>query len=146
MFWRVRPYYVAVNEQAKPVHGESDFPTVGPPQFIPTFEIPPLDKPAIAALECIAGKNEPISKRLLMGHLKGIGIVGPRQKEKVSAQALYGQLESILRKLDAWGFVELVGRGKLMRIKITDKGIECRKMFFHISNPSKPLSLDGLEG
>ena len=40
MFWRVRPYYVAVDDQAKSVNSEEDFPTRGPPQFIPTFEIP----------------------------------------------------------------------------------------------------------
>lgn len=141
MFWRVRPYYVAVNDQAKPVHGEGDFPTSGLPQFIPTFEIPPLDKTAIAALEYMAGKNEPISKRMLMDYLKDKGIVGPRQKEEVSEQALYGQLDSILRKLDTWGFVDLIGRGKLMRIKVTDRGVEGRKMFFHMSNPRKPLPL-----
>ena len=139
MFWRVRPYYIAVDEQAKSVALEGDFPTVGSPQFIPTFEIPLLDRKAIAALEYIAGRNEPIPKRLLMGHLKATGIVGPRQKEEVSEQALYGQLDSILQKLDAWGFVDLIGRGKLMRIRITDRGIEGRKMFFHMSNPRKPL-------
>jgi hypothetical protein len=141
MFWHVRPYYVAVDDQAKSLTLEGDFPTIGSPQFIPTFEIPLLERKAIEALEYIAGKNEPIPKRSLIGYLKETGIVGPRQKEEVSEQALYGQLDSILQKLDAWGFVDLIGRGKLMRIRITDRGIEGRKMFFHMSNPRKPLSV-----
>jgi hypothetical protein len=139
MFWRVLPYYVAVDDQAKPVHSEQDFPLSGFPQLVPTFEIPLLDGAAVAALEYIAGKQEPVPKRLLLAHLKHNGVVGPRQKRIVSPQALHGQVDSILHKLETWGFVDLVGRGKLMRVKITDKGIEGRKMFFHVLNPRKPL-------
>jgi hypothetical protein len=141
MFWRVLPYYVAVNDQAKPVHSEQDFPVSGFPQFVPTFEIPLLDKTTIAALEYTAGKQEPIPKRLLLAHLKDNGVIGPRQKRTVSPQALHGQVDSILHKLESWGFVDLFGRGKLMRVRITDKGIEGRKMFFHMLNPRKPLSI-----
>jgi len=141
MFWHVLPYYVAVNDQAKPVHSEQDFPLSGFPQFIPTFEIPLLDQATVAALEYIAGKQEPLPKRLLLAHLRDDGIVGPRQKRTVSPQALHGQVDSILHKLESWGFVDLVGRGKQMRVRITDKGIEGRKMFFHVLNPRKPLSV-----
>jgi hypothetical protein len=141
MFWRVLPYYVAVDDQAKPVHSEQDFPLRGFPQFVPTFEIPLLDEATVAALEYIAGKQEPIPKRSLLAHLRDNGVVGPRQKRTVSPQALYGQVDSILHKLETWGFVDLVGRGKLMRVRITDKGIEGRKMFFHVLNPRKPLPI-----
>ena len=141
MFWKVKPYYVEINEQAKTVNGEGDYPTRGSPQFIPTFEIPPLDKTAIIALELLAGKDEPVPKSLVIGDLKAKGVIGPRQKEEVSEQALYGQLDSILHKLETWGFIDLVGRGKQTRIRVTEKGIEGRKMFFHILNPRKPLSI-----
>jgi len=141
MFWHVRPYYVEVNERAKPIHSEHDLPTSGPPRFIPTFEIPMLDHAAIKALEFIAGMNDPIPKKSLLSHLRETGVVGPRQSERVSPQALHGQVDSILHKLDTWGFVELTGRGKYMRIRITDKGIEGRKMFFHMLKPRKPLPI-----
>ncbi len=141
MFWGVRPYYVDVNEQAKPVNGEGDYPTRGSPRFIPTFEIPPLDKAAISALEYVAGTNQPVSKGMLIGHLKEKRIVGPRQQEEVSDQALYGQLDTILHRLDTWGFIDLIGRGKQTRIKVTDRGIEGRKMFFHILNPRRSISI-----
>lgn len=141
MFWHVRPYFVFVNDQAKPVHFENDFPIVGEPRFIPTFEVSALDQSAVAALECLTGSVGPMSKRQLLGELKRGGFVGPRQKEQVSPQALYGQLDVILRKLESWGFIESRGRGKGMHIAITDKGIEGRKMFFHVLNPQKPLDL-----
>jgi hypothetical protein len=141
MFWRMLPYYVAVDEQAKPVYSERDFPSRGFPQFVPTFEIPLLDKATVAALEYIAGQQEPMSKRMLLAHLRDNGVVGPRQKRTVSSQALHGQVDSILRRLESWGFINLAGRGKLMRVRITDKGIEGRKMFFHVLNPRKPLPI-----
>jgi hypothetical protein len=141
MFWHVLPYYVTVDDQAKPVHSERDFPVSGPPQFVPTFEIPLLDEPTVAALEYIAGKQEPIPKRLLLAHLRDNGVVGPRQKQTVSPQALHGQVDSILHRLESWGFVDLVGRGKRMQVRITERGIEGRKMFFHVLNPRKPLSV-----
>jgi Domain of unknown function (DUF6293)/DUF6293 C-terminal winged helix domain len=141
MFWSVRPYHVDVNEQAKPVNGEGDYPIRGPPRFIPTFEIPPLDKAAVSALEYVAGTSQPVSKGMLIGHLKQKGIVGPRQQVNVSDQALYGQLDTILHRLDTWGFVDLTGRGKETRIKVTDRGIEGRKMFFHMLNPRGPISI-----
>jgi Domain of unknown function (DUF6293)/DUF6293 C-terminal winged helix domain len=141
MFWQVRPYFVSVDDQAKPVHFERDFPVTGDPRFIPTFQVSLLDQSAVVVLEHLAGSQEPVSKRQILVELKEKGIVGPRQKAKVSPQALYGQLDAILRKLESWGFVELKGRGKSMRIAITDKGIEGRKMFFHVLNPQKPLDL-----
>jgi hypothetical protein len=96
---------------------------------------PPLDKTSITALEFVASKNELVPKSMLMCHLKEKGVVGPRQKEEVSEQALYEQLDSILHKLDTWGFIELVGREKQTRINVTDKGIEGRKTFFYMQKP-----------
>ncbi|OLC33199.1 MAG: hypothetical protein AUH84_07345 [Thaumarchaeota archaeon 13_1_40CM_4_38_7] len=141
MFWGVRPYHIGINEMAKPVHGEGDLPTVGSPQFVPTFQIPRLDQAAIEALEFIASTKEPISKNLLITELKKTGKVGPRQSKSVTPQALYGQLDSILYKLETWGFVELIGHGKSARVSITETGIEGRKMFFHMLKPRSPLSM-----
>ena len=141
MFWQVRPYYVSVNDLEKPVHSESDFPVARPPQFIPTFEIPLLEKSAISALEYLAITNGPVSKGDLLSYLKEKSIIGPRQKSTVSPQALHGQLDSLLQKLSAWGSIEQLGRGKQMRIGITENGIEGRKMFFHMLNPRKPLTI-----
>ncbi len=141
MFWRVKPYYMAVDYDGKPVHFEDDFPVTGLPQFIPTFEIPLLDKSAVAALDVIASKPTPVSKSVLLSRLKELNVVAPRQKEAVTPQALQGQTDSILRKLEAWGFVDLLGRGKSLRIQLTDKGIEGRKMFLHMLTPRKPLGI-----
>lgn len=141
MFWNVRPYYVTVDDQARPVHFEHDFPVTGDPRFIPTFEVSLLDQSAVEVLEHLASSEESLSKRQILTELKDKGIIGPRQKTKVSPQALYGQLDAIIRKLEAWGFVELEGRGKGTRVLITDKGIEGRKMFFHVLSRQKPLEL-----
>lgn len=141
MFWRVRPYHIEVDELSKPVHGEGDFPTLGSPQFIPTFQIPQPDQAAIEALEFIASSKEPLSKRSLMAQLKTTGKVGPRQSRSVTPQALYGQLDSILYKLESWGFVDINGHGKSARVSITETGIEGRKMFFHMLNPRPPVPM-----
>lgn len=141
MFWGVRPYHIDVDELAKPVHGEGDFPIAGLPQFIPTFQIPQPDQAAIEALEFIASSKDPLSKRLLMTQLKSSGKVGPRQSKSVTPQALYGQLDSILHKLESWGFVDINGHGKSARVTITETGIEGRKMFFHMLNPRSSIPI-----
>jgi uncharacterized protein DUF6293 len=142
MFWRLQPYYIAINDQAKPVHGEGDFPVSGAPKFIPTFQIPVLDQGAVQALEFIAGAGQPIAKHTLIAHMVKIGQMGPRQRKEVTSQALYGQVDSILDRLYSWGFVEREGHGKQARITVTESGIEGRKMFFHMLNPrKKPIDL-----
>jgi hypothetical protein len=141
MFWHVRPYFMAINDQDKPLHSEQDFPVNGMPNFVPTFEVPVLEKQALNALEFLASRSTSSLKREVLSYLKERGVIGPRLKESVSDQALQGQVDSILNKLSSWGFIELSGRGKKLKIGITREGIEGRKMFFHMLNPKRPLDV-----
>lgn len=141
MFWQVIPYYVPVDDQMKGIDSEQDYPVNGPPSFIPTFDVPILEKPALRALEFIASKNRPCQKKEVLTYLSESGVIGPRLKTSVSPQALHGQLDSILDKLNIWGFIEQTNRGKKMSIGITRKGIEGMKMFFHMLKPKVPLDV-----
>ena len=70
MFWRVQPYYQAVDYGSKPIAGKEDYPVKGPPVFVPTFETPMLDRGTVGTLEFIVNQKAPTSKRELMNHLK----------------------------------------------------------------------------
>ena len=141
MFWQVTPYFMPINDQGKPIDSEQDFPVSGSPNFVPTFEVPILEKQALMALEFLVSRSGPFWKREVLSFLKEKGVIAPRLKQSVSDQALQGQLDSILNKLTSWGFIELSGRGKKLKIGITPKGIEGRKMFFHVLNPRAPLTI-----
>src|SRR6266705_953263 len=143
MFWSVRPYYIAVNYAAKTVHMEQDYPVSGRPQFVPTFEIPILDETSIRALSFITSALASLQKREVLDHLRERGSIGPRQKAKVTPQALHGQLDSILQKLMNWGFIEVSGRGKALRIAATEKGKAGTRMLHHVLNPRKPIAVLG---
>jgi len=56
---------------------------------------------------------------------------------------LHGQLDSILQKLMNWGFIEVSGRGKALRIAATEKGKAGTRMFHHVLNPRKPIAVLG---
>ena len=72
-----------------------------------------------------------------MSYLEENGVIGTKAGKSDSDQALQGQLNSIIYRLLTWGFVELTDHGKRLKITVTEKGIEGRKMFFHILHPSE---------
>ena len=138
MFWKVRPYFIDVDEYKKPIHSEQDFPIIGLPKFIPTFEVPVLEKQSFYALEFLVSKGRSCHKREVLSYLEENGVIGTKAGKSDSDQALQGQLNSIIYRLLTWGFVELNDHGKRLKITVTEKGIEGRKMFFHILHPSEP--------
>ncbi|MDG6912446.1 MAG: hypothetical protein JRN35_05125 [Nitrososphaerota archaeon] len=139
MLWPVRPYYVPVDADAKEVEGRDDFPVSGEAIFIPTFETPSLERSTVEALEYIATRGNPLSKKELMSHLRDVGVLKPRRGiEAVTPQAYHAQTDSILQRLVAWGFVELSGRGKTLQIRATSMGSAGSKMFHHVLNPRPP--------
>ena len=131
MFWNVKPYYVAVDYDGKTVHGEEDYPVHGPPQFIPTFEIPLLDRASVTALQYLCSRGGPVSKRDLIRHLSDQGLLGPRQSTIASPQALQAQANTVLGHLDSWGFISSEGRGKQLRISASERGVWGNRMFQH---------------
>jgi hypothetical protein len=135
MFWRVQPYYQAVDYGSKPIAGKEDYPVKGPPVFVPTFETPMLDRGTVGTLEFIVNEKAPTSKKELMNHLKESSTIRPRTKPQVTAQALHAQTDVILRRLDSWGFLRIEGRGKRMLIQATEKGRGGARMFHHMLFP-----------
>lgn len=142
MLWGVRPYYQGVNYAGKADERKEEFPISGAPQLIPTFETRGLEAADLRALEIISAKGGPIPKRDLLVELKKAGLIAPKRdtpgKEDMTSQAYYGQLSSILDRLDSWGFVQIAGRGRAAVVILTDAGREGATMFFHESRPSKP--------
>jgi len=137
MFWPIRLYYVPVDYDSKPRFNEHDFVVRDSPVFIPTFETPPVDKTTISTLTHIMERG-PRSKRELIEYLRSSGAIGPRLRASVTPQALHAQADVILRRLDAWGFIEIEGRGRALRVKVTNMGVAAAKMFNHILHPRPP--------
>lgn len=140
MFWPIKLYYAPVDYSAKTRLNKQDYPFRPPVSFIPTFETPPLDRTVVTTLEHIVEAG-PISKGALISRLKSLGAIGPRQRPSVTPQALHAQTDAILRRLDSWGFVEIEGRGKAMRVRATEMGRAGAKMFHHVLYPRPPPEL-----
>lgn len=143
MLWPVRPYYVPVDyEKPGPIFSE-DHPVSGPAEFIPTFEVPLLGEGHFHALRFIVASGGAVPKYALLDHLKELRVVRPRERRRrrVSPQAYQAQVDAILQRLEDWGFVERVGRGRALRIRATEKGTHGDVMFNHVLAPRPPLSL-----
>lgn len=141
MLWPVQPYHVPVDYEKDPVHLPRDHPVKGPATFIPTFHVPPLERNAVKALDVMARHVDPIPKALLIKELKAVGVLAPRQGEKVTPQAFQAQANGILHRLEQWGFVEISGRGSQFRIQTTEKGRAGARMFRHVLVRRTPPSL-----
>jgi hypothetical protein len=137
MFWRVRPYYQPVVYIDGPPSGREP-PIDGPPRFIPTFEMPVLDRGTVDTLTFLVNHTRPVSKRELMSHMLGAETIRPKGKSCVSPQALHAQADTILHRLASWGFVEAQGRRRGLRITATETGRGGARMFRHVLEP-RPL-------
>ena len=137
MFWRVRPYYQpVVYVDGPPPARES--PLDGPPRLIPTLETPALDRRTADTLTFLVDRASPISKRELMSHMRAVETIYPREKPQVSPQALHAQADTILHRLVSWGFAEIHGRRRGMRISATETGRGGARMFRHVLEPRSP--------
>jgi hypothetical protein len=141
MLWPVQPYHVPVDYTKDFVHLPRDQPVKGPPSFIPTFRVQPLEPNAIMALDLAAKQNAPVAKAFLIRELRRLGVLAPRKGEKVTPQAFQAQANGILHRLEQWGFVELRGRGSQFRIHVTDKGKAGARMFKHVLDKPTPPSI-----
>lgn len=144
MLWPVRPYYVAVDYSAKPKL-QGDYPTKGNPKLIATFEVNALDEDAIRALAFLADQPQPVSKGRLRRHLEELKIVRAKRPKKEGAattpQAFQAQVNVILEKLRARGFVELAGKGAEFKITVTEKGQDGYKMYRHVTEAPRVIDI-----
>lgn len=138
MLWPVQPYHVPVDYEREPVHLPRDHPVKGPPTFIPTFQVPLLERSAVVALNFLVNQRGPIPKSQFIKELRSVGVLTARKGSKVTPQAFQAQANSILRKLEQWGFVELRGHGSSFRIHPTEKGRAGARMFRHILSSRTP--------
>jgi hypothetical protein len=140
MLWGLQIYYVRVDYSAKPVDLPLDFPVAGPPQFLPAFRVAPPEAAGIAVLELLARTGTPTPKREVLRHLRSLELVGPKVAEKVSPQAIQGQVTAILQKLESQALLTWEGIRPRRKIRITDSGREAAKMFAHAlqANPTSP--------
>jgi hypothetical protein len=140
MLWGVTPYYQALDYAGRADELKEEFSTKGEPQLIPTFEARGLEASDLKALEAISRGGGSTAKRGLLDDLKSEGLIGPKREGTGSQQAYYGQLKSILDRLETWGFIEIRGKGKRALIVLTQAGKEGATMFRHESHsiPSLP--------
>jgi hypothetical protein len=140
MLWGLQIYYVRVDYSAKPVDLALDFPVSGSPQFLPSFRVAPPDTAGIAVLEFLARTAKPTPKREILRHLSSLKLVGPKVAEKVSAQAIQGQVTAVLQKLEVQALIAWEGIRPRRKIRITESGQEAAKMFAHVlqANPYAP--------
>jgi hypothetical protein len=89
----------------------------------------------VETLTFLIEQTRPVSKRDLMIHMRGAETIHPRIKPLVSPQALHAQADIVLRRLSSWGFVEISGRGRGMRIRATEMGRGGARMFRHVLRP-----------
>lgn len=137
-FWGVRAYYQRVNYDAPGVIN-GDYPADGAPQFWTRFKTDPPDLGALHTLQRLVMVGEPTTKLDLLGYLRERSIIRPSPTTKAIRQSEYGQLDTILQRLEGWGFVRIDGHGRSVRVSLTSAGKGGFKMFHHVLYYPKPL-------
>lgn len=135
MFWPIRPYYQPVAYVDSSIVSPVDAPVTGSPFFIPTFELPSPDTAAVDTLRYLVEQPTPISKQLLMRHMRAARTIHARVPTPITPQAFHAQANVILRHLVDWGFAATDGHGKRMRIRATEIGRGGARMFRHVVAP-----------
>jgi hypothetical protein len=140
-FWPLKAYYVAADYDHPGVRWEEDRKVRGSPRFFTALSAEGPDQGAMAVMTQLVTRGEPVRKKELIEAMKSEGLIGAASKRASSPQALHGQLDSILWRLERWGFVRLVGHGKSLRISLTEHGKGGFLMFHHRIYPRTPPKL-----
>ena len=138
-FWGIQAYYQPVDYE-KPGANKVDYAVKGRPQFLTRFATPTPDTQAMRALQYLVTRAEPTAKKDLLNHLKETGVIRAQAGAKAEKQSHYGQLDTILGRLEGWGFVQSSGRRKGLRLEVSQAGKGGFKMFHHLVHPRDPLT------
>ena len=130
-FWPVETYYVAADYDSPVVRGVLDFRVRGPPRFFTALSVEGPDPGSMAVMTHLVKRGEPVRKKELIAAMETQGLIGSGSDRASTPQALHGQIDSILWRLERWGFVNLSGHGKGLRISLTEHGKGGYLMFHH---------------
>jgi len=130
-YWPVQTYYVAADYDAPIVHGAQDYPVKGQPSFFTALSVEGPDSGSMAVMTHLVKRGEPVRKKDLIAAMETQGLIGLRSQRAATPQALHGQVDTILWRLEKWGFVQLSGHGKGLRISLTEHGKGGYLMFHH---------------
>jgi hypothetical protein len=139
MLWGVVPYYQALDYHGRADPIKEDFPVLGDPQVIPTFEARGLELVDRRALDLIATNGGKMTKQALMAALRSSGEIGAKRGKRITPQAYYGQLRSIVNRLEGWGFIGVQGKGAKSLVVLTEAGEEGAHMFAHETGAKSEL-------
>jgi hypothetical protein len=137
-FWPVKTYYVAADYGRPGVRWDEDRHVKGPPKFFTALSTEGPDAAAMAVMTQLVTRGEPVRKKDLIEAMTKEGLIGAASQRASSPQALHGQVDSILWRLEKWGFVRLAGHGKALRISLTEHGKGGYLMFHHRIYPRTP--------
>jgi hypothetical protein len=130
-FWPVQAYYVAADYDTPPVRWEHDHRVKGQPRFFTALSAEGPDEGSMAVMTYLVGRGQAARKKEVIQSMENQGLIGSRSNRAASPQALHGQLDTILWRLERWGFVRLDGHGKSLRISLTEHGKGGYVMFHH---------------
>lgn len=90
------------------------------------------------ALQYLVTRAEPVAKKDLLVFLETTRVVLPPHQAKARDQSMYGQIDTILGRLENWRFVQIAGRRRGLRIEVTSAGKGGFAMFHHLLYPRDP--------
>ena len=127
----VEPYYVHKEYSSQNTKRDIKKEVINETVKLPVFEINQPPKDYLTTLQLLSEK-EKMKKSELIKRLEDKKIIQQKDKEKsfFSEHAKHSQLRSILDPMERnWEFIEIEGKGKKSRIKITRQGDYALKIF-----------------
>lgn len=127
---KIEPYYVHI-EYSSVTTRKIKEDVVKTSINLPVFEINQPPKEYLTTL-CILSQNDSLKKSQLIEELEHAEIIKQKDLDKpfFSAHAKHSQLRAILDPMEHdWDFIQVTGKGKRSRVKITPQGTYALNMF-----------------
>ncbi len=127
----VEPYYVHIEYPSQKTQKKIKKDTVKESNELPVFEINQPQKEFLSVLDILSEHGD-MRKSKLIEELENKKIIKQRDKQKpfFTDHAKHSQLRAILDPMERnWDFIEIVGKGKRSKVKITSQGIFALRMF-----------------
>lgn len=117
-----RPYYVRMRSYRYAGAPKPLAEGVESIDFVPTFALSPPSRAGLALLQLLGENEGGLSKRTLITGLTELGLI-PGENSGKTVQSRYARVQAILDRLtESPPMVEVEGRRKSARVKITERG------------------------
>lgn len=132
MMWGAIPYYAKVSYKHLKRIEEYETEMVEDADFLPVYEMIKPERNIMLILKLIEKNGDKMRKSRIIEELKKADIIKIKDEKKtfLTKSAEHSQLRAILDPMEhQWNFIQIVSRGRMSEVSLTDKGKAALKIF-----------------